>query len=436
MKICAYVQSGYAKANYTNECFNARVFAGMAVVIDILDRAGFPVDYAGSATVHEYDIVLVSITSDCDWWSFIAERLTWKAGSYKVIVGGAGCLNVRPFLSIVDYFVLGRAEGIIDNLVESIFRGKKFENNHVVAAKDFSPEKSYHINQVNDPYKHEITLPNGNKYKESRIGCNHKCFFCSYTWHRKNTGGSFCYDDLWAKNKNVEIAILDMESGNIEVDYNKLRTSAIDGMSERIRFMVNKKITRTMTREFIKNISVCEKPHQVKLYNILGYPKETENDWFELLEDIEHVDSNLPKDEKQSCILLHSTPFRAMPATPMSCSQMSYRNYRGAVACTLGKSLKGNISYQGNKIWAVESMGTESLSTVIMSAIMLRGTESDFKNIVGISKSKKFANASSSVKQKTLEKYFDVKTLFSAFDQSRLPTKYLKSYVKIGKSKK
>lgn len=68
MKICAYVQEAYAKANYKNECMDARQFVGLRVIIDCLNRAGYEVDYAGIATVHQYDVVLVSLTSDCDWW--------------------------------------------------------------------------------------------------------------------------------------------------------------------------------------------------------------------------------------------------------------------------------------------------------------------------------------------------------------------------------
>lgn len=89
MKICAYVQEAYAKANYKNECMDARQFVGLRVIIDCLNRAGYEVDYAGIATVHQYDVVLVSLTSDCDWWSYIAERQRWRKGDYKVLIGGA-----------------------------------------------------------------------------------------------------------------------------------------------------------------------------------------------------------------------------------------------------------------------------------------------------------------------------------------------------------
>ena len=44
MKICAYVQESYAKANYKNECMDTRQFVGLRVIIDCLERAGIIVD--------------------------------------------------------------------------------------------------------------------------------------------------------------------------------------------------------------------------------------------------------------------------------------------------------------------------------------------------------------------------------------------------------
>lgn len=428
MKVCVYVLGEHAKSNYANESYDVRQNAGMAIVVDILRRSGYNIEYAGIATVHKYDVVLVSITSDCDWWPFLAERVRWQKGGYKVIAGGAGVLNVRPFLPYADYFVLGRAEGIIDGLISGDYTGCS-----VIESKTFSMDKQYQINQAAESYPHEIKLENGKLYREGAMGCKHKCYFCGYTWHRKCTNAKeFRYGDLWTKNKDVELALIDLAEG-IEVNYNSLRTTAIDGMGERLRFSVNKKITSETLRDFLYKLATCDKPHQVKFYNILGYPGETESDWYEFLEDIRAVDVALPKSGKQTSVLLHSTPFRAMPVTPLACSPMSYKNYRGAVAHTLGRGLKGNIFYQGNAIWAVESMGTESLPTVIQSAIVWRGTEADTENIIRVALSAKFAKANTAVKQATLEKYFNVGKLFSAYNAETLPTRYLKSYTKVDK---
>lgn len=435
LKIGVYILKKYAKQTYNKECYNVRLNAGMAVVCDILKRAGFNnIGYCSAINVHKFDMIMYSVTSDCDWWEFIAERITWQKGDYKVCVGGQGVLNPRPFLEYIDYFVLGRAEGIQDKLAQAILEGSECIDKHIISSKSFSMDKLYYINQVDSIYPYDIKLENGQTYHEDVIGCNHKCLYCGYTWHRKQAAKEeFNYSGLWNGGVDRERAMIDMHNG-IKVDLVKLRTTAIDGLSQRIRFMVNKKITRDMLRDFLYKLATCKKPHQVKIYNIIGFPTETFEDWEEFLEDILKVDSKLPKTSKQTSILLHSTPFRAMPATPLACKSMSYINYRGLVAKKLGKGkYKGNIFYQGNSIWAVESMATESLSTVIQSAIIWRGTEKDADNIVKIACSKKFSSASANVKQATLEKYFDVQTLFGEYTSQSLPTKNIRTYCNVEK---
>ena len=121
--------------------------------------------------------------------------------------------------------------------------------------------------------------------------------------------------------------------------------------------------------------------------------------------------------------------FLPIPATPLACAPMSYKNYRGKVTEILGKgTYKGGIFYQGNAMWAVDSGWTESLPTVIQSAIVWRGTEIDSDNIAKFALSKKFSSANTAVKQATLEKYFDGTKLFGAFTLNELPTRYLQTY--------
>lgn len=433
MKIAFYVLNKYAKQTYSKECFDVRLNAGIAVCKDILNRSGYEVNYCSSADVQNYDLVFFSVTSDCDWWEFVAERLNWQKGDYKVAVGGQGVLNVRPFLQYVDYFLLGRAEGAIDDFVRGIEECGEYESSYVICSRTFDVDKKYEIKQTEKIYPYDIRLENGQTYHEDVIGCNHKCLFCGYTWQRKHVvQEEFSYSGLWNGGKDRERAMIDIHNG-IEVDLVKLRTTAIDGLSERLRFAVNKKITREMLREFLERLAKCEKPHQVKFYNIIGYPEETEDDWWEFIDDVRKVDEQMKRSEKQTSILLHSTPFRAMPATPLACKPMSYKNYRGLVAKILGKGMKGNIFYQGNAMWCVESMSTESLPTVIQSAIVWRGTEKDSDNFAKVARSKKFCGASAAVKQKTLEQYFDVEQLFAEFSPQTLPTRYLKTYSKIEK---
>lgn len=436
MKICAYVPDKHAKANYKHESLDTRAFVGLKMVIDSLQRAGYTVEWAGKINVHKYDIVLVSLTSDCDWWPYIAERLQWPKGDYKVIIGGAGLLHISPFLPFADYFVWGRGEHIMPQLIKAIERGEKFHCESIAESKTFSEDQIYRIAQTTNLYPHEVKLSETKHFQEDIIGCPHKCFFCGYTWHRKFVSDKNYFDlagsQLFGSSKDREFAMLDYASGKVEINWPKLRTTAIDGFSERLRFMVNKRISDKTLRAFLRDMIESDaKPHQIKFYNLCGLPTETEDDWWELIEAFRSTDNLKNIHGKQWSIVLHTTPFRPMPATPLACAPMSYRNYREEFARVLGKGLRGNLIFQGKNLWVVESMGTDGLATVILSAIAHRGSRADTENIIKLCLNRKFWDASNGVKVKTLEKYFDVKKLFAEYTPETLPSRYLKSYANL-----
>lgn len=433
MKICAYVFDKYAKQTYAEESHDVRAWPGFEMALHSIRMAGYTPIYAGRATAHEYNIVLVSITSDCDWWPFLAERATWKPGKYIVVVGGAGVLNVRPFLNYVDVFVLGRAETILPEIVSHHVRSERYICESVIWSDSFDVNNKYKIAQTDKPYPYSFSLTNGKPYKESSIGCPNKCLFCGYTWQRKYFGdGTFSAGAESMNTGNRERTIKDLMKLTPDKwqDAGPLRIVGLDGMSERLRFMVNKRISRAMLRRFFGGLSEIRPPHQVKIYCIVGYPGEKEADWFEFVEDLKHVDDCLKKD-KQWSLLVHFTPFRAMPATPCATWEMSMRNYRGIISKTLKThKMKGNIFFQGNRFWAVEGMGTDSLPTVIQSAICLRGTEQDSANMMLLARAKKYWGANTKDKQATLDSLFDTEKLMASYNWDNLPTKYLSGYVK------
>lgn len=437
MKIAAYVQQSYAKQAYSNENFNRRAWIGLEVIIDALRCSGYAVDYAGAATIHQYDVVLVSLTSDCDWWSFIAERLTWQPGPYKIIVGGAGLLNVRPFLDYFDVGVLGRGENLIVPIIESL--PGEFTHASVIYPQSFNLDGQYHIMQATRPYPNVVRLQQrGKTFKEFDIGCPYKCYFCGYTWQRQYVGaGTYQAGHGIFSNDNREQAMLDI-IGNPPSTWQEqgsLRIIGLDGISERLRLMVNKKITRPILRDFFAGLATIPVPHQIKMYNIVGYPTETESDFMEFIEDLQTIDKTLSPG-KQWSIVLHCTPFRAMPATPAACWSMSYRNYRGQIVKWLsGGKYKGNIFYKGNRFWAVEGMGTDALPSVTLSAICHRGTETDASAVRKIACAPAFWKADTRTRQATLEKYFDVEKLFGTFTWDNLPTRYLRTYAEVERIK-
>lgn len=437
MKICAYVQENYSKANYKNECMDTRQFVGLRVILDCLEQAGYQVEYAGVATVHEYDIVLVSLTADCDWWSYIRERLRWRKGNYKVLIGGAGVLHIAPFTPWFYAAMFGRGENLIVPLVDGIKTGNRYEHESICYSDNFNQNGIYMIAQVDHPYCRQIKLSDTCNFAEGAIGCNHKCLFCGYTWHRKFASPYAHYrmeDNLFGGIADKERAMLDLKENPDSIDWAHLRTTAIDGFSERLRVGVGKPITKEIIHGFlVEMLKYSGAAHQIKFYNICGYPTESQDDWQEFVEELRMADATAPPRDKQWSIVLHSTPFRAMPATPMACAPMSKLNYRGLIGRTLGRGLKGNIIYQGRSLWSVESMGTESLSTVMLSAIAHRGAVDDCDNIAKLCYSNKFWRASAPIKEATLCKYFDMDKLFGRFTPDTLPCRYLRTYAEVEK---
>ena len=132
-----------------------------------------------------------------------------------------------------------------------------------------------------------------------------------------------------------------------------------------------------------------------------------------------------------------STPFKALPATPAATWPMPYREYRGAIAPGLrrhtGLRATNSVFYDGRALWAFETLGTESLSSNILEALILRGTEADTETVERVARSKRFWNASAVVRRTTLEKYCDVDRLFRAYAWAELPTRYLHTYVERAK---
>ena len=435
-QVAVYVQSKYAKPAYTVESYNVRAWPGLEMICHALRSAGIEVDYCSSATAGRYKVVLVSITSGCDWYSFVGERLAWpKTAKPTVIAGGAGLLNVRPFLRWCDTFCLGRAETYVADVVRAALAGERYEHPSVIHAADFDVNRTYTLDAGTALYPQTVPLANGKTWRESAYGCQRKCLFCGYTWHRRHVGGlqneAGAGDVLWGGSAEKTIFELDLvhpETWGLP----KLRIVGLDGFSERLRRMVNKPITRDMLRGFFAGLGRAEvPPNHMKIYNIVGYPTETEADWFEFVEDLAAADAPLTKVPDQWGIEVHSTPFRPMPATPCACWPMNPTNYRGRIAKVLRQGRHSEytgIFYRGNRFWAAESRGTESLPTVILDSLVLRGVENDSETVARLASSAKFRGASMAHRTAMLERHVDIPRLFGSYTWETLPTRYLTAY--------
>lgn len=433
-QVAVYVQKRYAKPAYAIESYNARAWPGLEMIIDAVRRGGIDVVHCGADTVSKYKVVLVSITSACDWFPFVKERLKWpKTAKPVVIVAGAGVANIRPFLRWADIFYFGRAEQDIASLVRATLIGERFDSPHVAYSADFKPEKRYEFNKGQVPYPHTVTLSNGKKWGELSYGCQRKCLFCGYTWHRNHVGGlqneAGAGDVLWASSGEKTMFELDLADADTW-GFPRLRILGLDGFSERLRRMVNKPITSDMLTKVISALGRAKaKPNRLKFYNIVGYPTETTDDWRELKEDIRRGDSVFETGIHPSWGLeIHCTPFRAMPGTPLALWPMAYENFRGKIANVLAdgdcKHHK-SVFLIGKRCWVCESTGTESLGSVMPDVLALRGTEDDSELVARLSSFTKFWSGPLAFKIAVIEKHFDIPRLMGTLTWDTLPTRYL-----------
>lgn len=431
-QVAIYVQGGYAKPGYKSESYQSRLFPGVEMVRDALERSGISVAYCSASTVTRYRVILVSLISDCDWWTYIAERRLWPRGDYRVIVGGPGVLNIRPFLPWADYFVFGRGEKVAVDLVRGILQDVSIKTDSVASSSDFRADQSYTLAQALQLYPHPVRLPGGETVSaESTIGCQQKCLFCAYSWHRQHIGGMQSEANALASGEEHTLLEVDLEHPETWNFHNAL--FGLDGWSERLRFMVNKPITKERFVSFLQGLrfSSC-KPNMIKLFSLVGIPSESAEDMEEFVACLRQADDQDYRGTPWP-IRLQLTPMRPMPATPSALWPASTQDYRQIGdrlkrICRTPRSAGELLFYDGNLFKVYCSFSIDSLATTALSMICLRVTEDDTDNIERISASPRFWRGSKKDQLATLAAHFNLDRLFGAYTEEDNPTRYLQSH--------
>ena len=287
---------------------------GERVVLDVLARAGIEVDFCSASTAKEYKVVLVGIpavSSVLAFYRAVAGYESWgRARSFRVIAGGPGVTNLTAVRQFIDLAVYGRAEGVIADLVAAAVDGKAEPGPHIL---DPSNPHAVSFAQVRTPYPHPIRHKGGEK-TEGPIGCTRSCRYCQYRWTRRPSGHGDRYNVTIAGTNSVETTA--DENGNLD-PATGLVTIAIDGSSERIRAAVRKPITADLWLDsfdqYTAKREAMGKSCLVTVYNVLGYPGETDADRAEF-------GATWTRAKRRSvriAVEVRSFGFRAMPCTPM-----------------------------------------------------------------------------------------------------------------------
>lgn len=290
--------------------FDGNSNIGASVIADLLHEAGIKLAYCPPELAHEYRLVLVSLTSSYDVLTFyrhVALLPAWQKGArkFKVLAGGAGMQNPVPIRNFVDYAFFGRAESAIVSIVSSILGGGQPDPHpSLMFLPDVHPVR---IAQAE-------TLLSTASFVEEFVGCPLKCKFCHYTYARKHIGSDGAYGQYVQKT-------LTHGDSNPELTWDGLFTwgkkfamarVAIDGSSERLRYIFGKRITNDDIVEGINVVGSYYGTSVLNVYNIGNFPTETRDDIHELYKTLARA---TPK--ARVVLKLHTTPFRPTPATPM-----------------------------------------------------------------------------------------------------------------------
>ena len=295
---------------------NEAITIGALVIKAELEANGFPVAICTYEEAHNYDLVLVSMTSTWDIYEFYSsmKKAKWESRKFKSLLGGFGCQNPFALEDFIDYAFFGRAEGVITEVVENILSNKELSYPFITPLK--LPKVTY-ARPVQYLSVYEVKYgKNCSTWKEEFTGCPFTCKFCHYTWNRKNVRhgdpGKYLNDGISTGSK--EVMLMDV------IDYaEKLGrvTAGLDGYSERLRFLYGKPITWDIMEGALDHMASFKGNSYMKIYNITNFPTESPEDEREFLNFCNDYTGSTSKKDGILSVEVFNTAFRPSINTPM-----------------------------------------------------------------------------------------------------------------------
>lgn len=417
-----YFRSDRKSGREGNEGFESYGYFGLFYIINKLK----PIQVApcSELTAKEYDVVLVSLTSAYDVLAFakqVSLLKSWQPGErkFKVIAGGAGCVNIYGIKDFIDYAFFGRIEGIEKDIIlnqthhESLMDLSK----GIYPVKMRQPQNLICVKDVKSgTKKHDFV--------ESSTGCVNKCYYCHYTFARKALTNEFENNSLQFNELDYfKIERLDLTKPYI--------ITAIDGSTERIRSIYNRNLSDEQIREFM--IKASEKTSCkaliLQLYTITGMEGEKEGDFEKMINNLSKADKYL---KKRITIKLKVTPFRPSPLTPSQYSKVGYLNLHRKYGLGMGIKL-----YNSGNLMIMTAGKFEKQFKQVTDLSVLRCSEKTKPVFDIVTKSTKFYNLMSDDQLKYLQRNYDLNELYREYSiGEKLPTWFLESYIPNEKIKK
>lgn len=427
----AFLAYAPLKQRRSNNSFEGNGNVGALVVESVLKSNGLDVARCTPESAHKQDVVLVSFTSNYDVVSFyqaVALRPEWARGKRKFIVigGGFGMQNPTLIRDYLDYAAFGRVENWIYQVIDTILGGGIPKHPSLMNLPDLH---GVMISQSPDLYDGPISgTAYGSEYKETFTGCPYKCMFCHYTWAREyqdireENRGSYVQESLTSGNTPEltwdQLFTYDKKAGRIRV--------AIDGFSQRLRYIYGKRILNDDIAEGINAIGQYEGNTVLLVYNICNMPTETEQDINELYTTLRRADPF-----GRVIFVLHSTPFRPSLATPM---QWEPVNLWPEWIDKRAEVIDDRANFR-----ATHSFTLEGAWSHLLSVIVERATPESSKMFHDIAFSSTLTGGKyrSAQKIKILENHYDLSQYLKEYDvDEKLPGWFLSSYTDIEKMKR
>ena len=208
-------------------------------------------------------------------------------------------------------------------------------------------------------------------------------------------------------------------------------TAGLDGYSQRLREIVNRHNTNDNIREFITGIShktqITGKSVFLRLYNIIGYETEGQDDFEEFKSIMIEIE---PKLKKKILLTTHSTPLRPSPCTPLAYAEIQ-------PISKLRKDPGRLIMPETDRLAWYNSRYEESEYTRLESMTVERYTHEHQRLFHFIATSSKLAALKSAEKMMFIKNNFDLKNIYREYDiNEQIPTWFLHGYTPQEKIKK
>jgi len=333
---------------------------GAHYVVEHARQAGFTVDVLGACDDRsDYDVELVSVHHCTDW---VRLARTPKHAKVRVIGGHVTIGNPRPGIPMTDVVCLGEGESWI---VEALSRldqdcraGALERMRGTIISSDWRcgnelPSSNFEDPLPdNDPYLNRAGTRSSRWYIEIARGCPFRCAYCELgnnipyryyglnhikqkldmidprqtrklNWFAPDEASHPQYVQLMDE---LRVRKYQQAFGSYRVDQvlrrdivpysaSQLIRIGVDGLTEKTRFRVGKKITNDMLMKYFVKLS--QQGHvQFKMFMIFGYPWEQLEDfdeWATLMSHIMHIKV------RRSCWLrVKWTPLIPQVGTPLA----------------------------------------------------------------------------------------------------------------------